>query len=49
MSSVWEILRVYRGGCWFVGPQNARVASRSYSTPDRRGDGLGLRLMRRCT
>jgi formylglycine-generating enzyme required for sulfatase activity len=38
--------RVSRGGSWFSRPAFARVAYRSWSTPDYRGSFLGLRLVR---
>jgi formylglycine-generating enzyme len=38
--------RVIRGGYFFLGAQNARSASRSYSSPDFRNDRHGVRLLR---
>lgn len=40
-----EILRVYRGGCWSISAQFARVASRYRDDPADRDDILGLRLV----
>ena len=38
--------RVYRGGCWSLGPRAARVAYRSSITPGYRSYDLGVRLLR---
>jgi formylglycine-generating enzyme required for sulfatase activity len=38
--------RVFRGGCWDVGPQDARVSSRGGYTPGGRLYILGVRLLR---
>jgi formylglycine-generating enzyme required for sulfatase activity len=38
--------RVFRGGCWDIGPQGARVASRGGYTPGGRLSILGVRLLR---
>ncbi len=38
--------RVFRGGGWFSGPQVARVAFRTNSSPDHRDSILGMRLLR---
>ena len=38
--------RVNRGGSWILGPQYARVASRSFVTPVIRDNYLGVRLLR---
>jgi formylglycine-generating enzyme required for sulfatase activity len=40
-------LRAIRGGYWDNEPRDARVAIRSYGTPDSRDFDLGFRLMRR--
>ena len=39
--------RVCRGGSWLTGADACRVACRSSIRPDRRREGLGLRLLRR--
>jgi formylglycine-generating enzyme required for sulfatase activity len=44
---VSESYRVTRGGSWFYGPRNARVANRDYDAPGYRYDTLGFRLVRR--
>jgi formylglycine-generating enzyme required for sulfatase activity len=38
--------RVFRGGCWLLDPQNARVAYRNHGAPGDRSDILGVRLLR---
>ena len=38
-------MRILRGGCWFLGPNEARPATRSYSQPSTRSPGLGFRLV----
>lgn len=45
-ESGWESNRVYRGGCWYSDPRNARVAIRGRSGPDDDCDFLGFRLAR---
>jgi serine/threonine protein kinase/formylglycine-generating enzyme required for sulfatase activity len=37
--------RVYRGGGWYNGPQNVRVADRLRATPNQRHDNVGFRLV----
>ncbi len=37
--------RVYRGGCWYDYPQNARAADRSRLTPGLRVNALGFRVL----
>jgi formylglycine-generating enzyme required for sulfatase activity len=41
--------RVYRGGRWFSGPQDARVANRNRNAPGSRYDSLGIRLVEEVT
>jgi formylglycine-generating enzyme required for sulfatase activity len=38
--------RVNRGGSWWIGPANARVANRDGAVPSDRAGGLGFRLAR---
>ena len=51
--SIWPASgsnRVFRGGCWIIDPQYARVAIRyDNDPPGIRGNYRGVRLMRRCT
>jgi TonB family protein len=37
--------RVYRGGSWYNDPEHCRVSNRKFSSPDRKNDGLGFRLV----
>ena len=39
--------RVFRGGCWIIDPQYARVAFRYNDPPGIRGNYRGVRLVRR--
>ena len=41
-----ELLRVLRGGSWYLDPVFLRSANRSGDTPDYRIDFIGLRLAR---
>lgn len=38
------IYRIYRGGSWYLGSNNCRVSSRSWTTPDKATSLIGLRL-----
>ncbi|MCB9176977.1 MAG: SUMF1/EgtB/PvdO family nonheme iron enzyme [Caldilineae bacterium] len=40
-----ELIRVVRGGSWYMGRSNARAAYRDFDRPDGRDYGLGLRVV----
>lgn len=49
MSFACRSYRVYHGGSWRSAPKYAQVAICSYGTMYRRGNVIGLRLVRTCT